>query len=298
MKKIYLKSLTILLLLILASNSLNAQEFKKVFLGDKFIEYKGLQIKFDSTRTGGLSHTLYADYKKATDGMYNNDVAFPSKKYSFNTEKDSLLDKIFIVEKITNQDGEEIDNLDNVGILHKPIFHLKNIKTNNYLYFKYDPKYEHSFIFLTAGYSFNEDLLAKDISKEIDDFTGEIKYNSPLSENYSMNDMIIYKQINKGAPVYYLSLHTTGSTVNVKERGVIILFEDGTKLSKPNIEINVKAGDRGFNYSAFFSLTSNDLIALKSKKIKKYRLYIYDNTIDQNFADKFRIYVKKIMELK
>ncbi|WP_313515557.1 hypothetical protein [Sphingobacterium sp.] len=230
--------------------------------------------------------------------MYNSNVAFPSQKYSFNTEKDSLLGKIFIVDKITNKDGQEIENLDRISILDKPIFHLKNTKTNDYLYYKYDPRYEHNFIFLTAGYSFNEEKLAQEISKEVDDFTGEIKYNSPLSENYSINDMIVYKHINNGKTVYYLSLHTTGSTVNVGERGVIILFDDGTKLSKPNVEIDVDASEHGFEYSAFITLTSNDLIALKSKKINKYRLYIYDNTIDQNFAEKFRIYVKKIMELK
>ncbi len=109
--------------------------------------------------------------------------------------------------------------------------------------------------------------------------------------------MIIYKHINKGKSVYYLSLRTYGSTVNVNETGVIILFTDGTKWTRQS-KIDVDAESSGFEYSAFITLALTDLTTFSTKKIKKFRLYIYDEVVNSSDADKFKLFVKCVKETK
>ena len=127
----------------------------------------------------------------------------------------------------------------------------------------------------------------------MDEFTGVKKFSSPLSSSMEISSVIIYKDINKGKATFYLSLRAYGSTVSVNGNGAIILFTDGTKWSK-NIKIDVEAEDKGFEYSTFIPLTLADLTILSTKKIKKFRLYIYDEELNPFEADKFKVYVKCI----
>lgn len=107
--------------------------------------------------------------------------------------------------------------------------------------------------------------------------------------------MILYKYIESGKVSYYLSLRTYGSTVNFGKTGVIILFDDETKMSKPTIEITVNYDTRGFEYHAFIPLTETEVKSLTTKKIRKFRLYIYDHELRWFFAEKFTYYVKCVM---
>jgi hypothetical protein len=103
---------------------------------------------------------------------------------------------------------------------------------------------------------------------------------------------LIYKYVKKGKPtLYYLGLRTYGSTVNVYEKGVTILFDDGTKWYKQS-KIDVQADNNGFEYSAFILLNASDLLTFTTKKIKKFRLYIYDGAINTSDADKFNLFIK------
>ena len=81
--------------------------------------------------------------------------------------------------------------------------------------------------------------------------------------------------------------------MSVNKTGVIILFTDGTKWTRQS-EIDVDAESDGFEYSAFIPLTQEDLITFSTKKIKKFRLYIYDEEIGSCDADRFKIFVKCI----
>ena len=103
---------------------------------------------------------------------------------------------------------------------------------------------------------------------------------------------------NKKSPTYYLSLTTHGETVNVDGKGVIILFTDGTKWTAPNETIDVEAETSNFEYSAFASLTNADMITFQNKKIKKFRLYIYDKEVDVDLSDKLMVYAKCLSSLK
>ena len=88
-----------------------------------------------------------------------------------------------------------------------------------------------------------------------------------------------------------------GLTPTIDGVGATILFDDGTKWIN-KVKIDVDATEKGFEYKAFIRLTLGDLEKLKSKKIKRFRLYIYDQEIKPNEAEDFQIYVNCIKEIK
>jgi len=281
MKKNYL-----LLLLLFCFTQSYAQKFAANFLGEDFKRYKGKLFKINNQATSFL-HTFY-ERLEYLQSSYDNHVIYPEKEYKFNTTKDSLINRVFKVEDIVNKTGAPYTG---ETYLENPIFILADTLTKQKIYYKYDAKYEHSFPFLTSPISYNEVELCADIEKNVDEFTGETKWSTPMSNRFELSRTILYKYAKKGKVNYYLSLRTTGSTLNVNEAGVIILFTDGTRFSR-NIKIDVEADKDGYEYSAFIPLVAADLIAFSTKTIKKFRLYIYDESINNVEADKFKIYVK------
>lgn len=135
------------------------------------------------------------------------------------------------------------------------------------------------------------------IQKKIDEFEGTVRLNSPMSVGYRLAPMIIYKDVEKGKAIYTLSLRTIGHSVTVDGKGAIILFTDGTKITKP-VEIDVDADESGFEYSAYITLTATDLDSLSKKKVKKFRLYIYDEDVEEGFSTAFAANVACIRKQK
>jgi hypothetical protein len=72
----------------------------------------------------------------------------------------------------------------------------------------------------------------------------------------------------------------------VDGKGAFILFEDGKKWSK-SVEIDVDATENGFEYTAFIPLINSDLKLLKSKKISKIKLYIFEQSMSEDDANMF-----------
>jgi hypothetical protein len=135
--------------------------------------------------------------------------------------------------------------------------------------------------------------LNKFITKKVDDLDDKITYRSPI-----LNDVSITKVIKNGTSSYYLSLRTEGSTLNYDGKGVIVLFQDGTKWSKPTEKIDVKSVEgSGWGYRSFITLTQEDLLLFSSKVIKKFRLYIYDNESPDD-VEKFPFFVQSVIESK
>ncbi len=83
-----------------------------------------------------------------------------------------------------------------------------------------------------------------EIKKETDKFTNEIKLYSPIIIKGSFAPLRIIKIIAGNTKYYFLSLTTKGFGLNVGKSGVILLFEDGSKLHK-NDQVDVKVGSKG-----------------------------------------------------
>jgi hypothetical protein len=120
---------------------------------------------------------------------------------------------------------------------------------------------------------------ASQVERTVDEFTNEIKINTNI-----FSPITLYKHINKGKPtIYYLSLEVDALTASFNNRGVIILFTDGTKWSKPNEAVKISASD-GIKYNSFIQLTPQDVNLFATKTIKKYRLSVYDSG-DANYDE-------------
>lgn len=174
---------------------------------------------------------------------------------------------------------------------------LVDINSNDTIYYKHKENYYFPYDTHFTSDTFDYDnpiYLDSKISRDVDDFTGEVKIGSPL-----LDKVRVVKIINKGISEYYLILRTSGSTLNVSKKGVIILFEDGSKLQKPELKVNASSSSGyGWEYSAYLKLTQNDIEILKKKNISKFRLYIYDDTVNVEKSKEIKAYMKYIQKVK
>jgi len=284
----------LLLTLILICITSNAQKFEHNYLGQDFLLYKDAFFKLKEDAITGFSYSFYSDLKYC-QARYDNNVIYPEKEYYFNTAKDSLVNRLFIVENIIDKNGQTLVNSSS----DEPIFILKDSISKQLIYFKYNKKSEHDFCFNTSKIKYDESIFCTKVERIVDDFTGEVKISSPIMIGEHLSPILIYKFLKKGkATLYYLSLRTSGSTLNINKNGVTVLFEDGTKWNKQQAKVNVDANSNGYDYSAFIQLNDAELITFITKKIKKIRLYIYDENVKPSDADKFRLFVKCIKTTK
>lgn len=264
-------------------------KFEKSYLGESFAFYKGCYFKIDTTQIGGFNHAFYKNFNDAIP-TYGNNVAYPNKEYTFSTEIGPLKNRLFIVESILDKNGVEVVS---VGYAVKPIFKLRDIKTNENLFYKYDTKYAHNFVFLTTKPQINDTVLIDSkITKTFDEIENKTTFYSPINM-----DVSIWRVIENNTETYYLSLEALGSTLNYGGTGVTILFTDKTKWSRPAEKIDVDYDSSTYyKYSAFIKLTKEDLKLFQTKTIKKFKLYIYDNNFDNGFL--FQEYAKRIDKIK
>jgi hypothetical protein len=135
--------------------------------------------------------------------------------------------------------------------------------------------------------------VSKSISKNVDEMSGEIKIMSPIGTPTG-----IIKYIKTDFEACYLALSVYGSTCVVGEKGVIVLLDDGTKLTWPDKEVNLDTDDEGFRYHAFIKLSESDVKVLSTKKIKKFRLYIFDKNLSLEDGNLFANYVNCVASNK
>jgi hypothetical protein len=285
---------TLIALTFMKLGSLNAQTFTENYLGVDFMMYKGALFKLNENAISGFSHSFYSDLKNC-QRPYDRNVIYPDDQYTFNTQKDSLINRIFKVEDIIGKDGTTISVN---SYLDKPIFLLRDTVTKQAIYYIYDKEYEHNFPFLTSKILLDINTICAKIEYQKDDFTNEITINNPIIESGGISSMILYKVIKSGKASYYLSLHTYSSSLKVGGTGVIILFDNGTKMNKPTAKIDVEYDESAYAYSAWIPLTEVEVKTLTTRKISKFRLYIFDEEVSASFSDKFTYYVKCVMDKK
>lgn len=126
----------------------------------------------------------------------------------------------------------------------------------------------------------------------VDNFEDRKTHISPYVSGFK-----IIKLVKNGDTHYYLRVDVPGSIVSVGKKGLYILFEDGTKISKPNAEIHIEVGSGDYyTYSAFIMLAQEDIEILTTKKITDHRLYIYDGKVSSEESDIIIKYAKCIFD--
>lgn len=288
-----MKKIIYLLIQILVFNlNTYGQNFTEYYLGEDVYLYKNALLRIDPKPTGNMSYMFYGSLNDCQTPL-NNNVLYPEKEYSFNTEKSRLENRTFLVEQIVNKEGKDFSGKANRS--NTPILILKDTASGEFIYFKYDSKYatsSYGFPFLTS-LTLSKNYFCEKLEIKKDEFTGDITIQSPFS---SSSKECIYKIISKSDTTYYLSLTATGSTLNIDSKGVIILFEDGSKLEKPNEKIDVKVGQKDFEYTCFIRVSKDELAKLCTNKISKYRLFIFDTSLSSFSGEKLRFYINCIID--
>lgn len=157
------------------------------------------------------------------------------------------------------------------------------------IFYKYDPRYETSFeLEVVGGLDYSADFFCSKIENQKDKFEDKETFYTPFESGISF-----VKTVEKGKSAIFMSVRINGSSLSVSKKGLNILFEDGTKLTKPEagIDTDVSSGS-GYVYSAFIKLTPADIKLLTEKSITDTRAYIYDGMVDKESAKKIREYLK------
>ena len=169
------------------------------------------------------------------------------------------------------------------------------------------------FVFsMTIGYAQTKkeqkiiDKAVKEITVKKDDFDNTITWSSPLMGKGLYSLLVQPIQFTKikdknGKYFTYLSLTSYGSTMNVGEKGLVLLFEDGTRFERPNAKISCDydSGSSVWRYSTFELISDEELKLFTEKKVDKYKLYIYEGLhINNKFSLKAMGYAKGIEQAK
>lgn len=282
---IMIRYLSIIILFFFTFTNCFSQSFKKDHFGYSYYKYKNSILKIDSiSYKHAFIESFYLSLSGATKSIVDS-IVYPEGEYGIFTSRDSLIGRIFRVIDINGFDP--------------PILILKDTLSSQLIYFRYDKDNEYSFPFLiydsTKVKSIGSTNSCDLIDREVDDFTKEIRMNTPMFiksfGQYDALPFIVFKTIKGTRIIYDLRLEAKGSTLNVNTVGVIILFRDGTRISKPSMKIDTKY-NKGYEYTAFFQLTESELDVLSTKEISKFRLYIYDREItdiqSRNFIEYLR----------
>lgn len=219
------------------------------------------------------------------EGFFKDDKL--KKKYEccdgINSKYKSLVDKVFKVVSIEPY----TDIIDN----KKFKIRLSNPETGD-IYYDYDPRYKHQWNFEFVGdFKIPEGFFCREIEMIADKFTGDTTYLTPYASGFRF----IKKKKGKNETIY-LAKNQPGSTLNVNEKGLIILLENGKRIEKPNAVLDVKPSSygSGYVYSVFEELNSTDIDLLLNNLITDSRLYIYDGTTSKDDAKILIEYLKCI----
>ena len=138
--------------------------------------------------------------------------------------------------------------------------------------------------------------LCSKIQRSVDEMTDKITLMTPSEE--AIPPIKLAKVISKKDTLYLFRLRTIGNTLNIGETSVIILFSDGTKMTKQTKIGTDLNEDNTWLYKANITLTSEELNIISTKTIKKFRLFIYDQDVKEQEATDFKAYVNCIIKAK
>jgi prepilin-type processing-associated H-X9-DG protein len=258
--------------MILCQTNSFAQNFGNFFFGADYKNYKGLNVKFDFQK-GGLFLETKVYRAKPEDSDDTTKLVSSIAKYK---------NHIFVVDSIY-----DFNDIQTNG--KQKLFRLVDRLTKEKLYYVYEYS-ERGFHYLLSEYGKggSDHYYESEIERSIDDFTGEIKINSPLISPVG----IIYKYIKRGKSTYYLKFSIESNGI-YHGKGVSVLFVDGSKWVRPNEKVDVDYND-GFDNNVFMLLTQSDLAIFREKVIKKIRLYIHDMEVDYSDGENFKNYISVV----
>jgi hypothetical protein len=183
-----------------------------------------------------------------------------------------------------------------IGSMKSPIKYKNEIalilenKELGKVYYSYDPKYSDLFLLnVIGGFTPPDNFLCTRLISEKDKFSSKLTTYTPTEYEYA-----ITKVEENGEIRIYLTLQSYGKTLNINQKGIKVLFSDGTVLIKPEAKIDYKfeSGTKGYTYSCFLKLEKEDIVTLISKSITDYSLGIYERKLKESNAISLKEYLK------
>lgn len=275
------KLIVISAFLTLASfNIVLSQDFQPNFLGDKFNLYKGVTVSINSKVDDfRLSNKFFTKVPK-------------SETEEFELRIDNLSEYKNTKWKILSVDIPENRFASISDIPNHVYFQLKDINSEMIVYYDYSTIMDWDFVLLTEPIPILEKDFIPDIEKSVDDFTGEVSIFSPLKRGVG-----VQKNIKKGKSVTQLILRLPSDRL-LRGKGVIILFSDGTKWSRPNEQIYVEVEKSGYSLNSIINLTAQDGALFQKKRIKKFRIISADGGLQDVEGDIIKAYMSIISKMK
>lgn len=235
--------------------------------------YKNFYIEFDKEK------------KQFAKDEWDN-TPFPTKERSTTSKYSQLVGKEFNVIAVyeiipkNSYDDEKTYALE-----------LKNEEIGT-LFYKYDPSYIFNYeLEVIGGLDYPKGFFCDDIDYEKDKFEKIERFYTPRKDGINF-----LKTIENEKTSIYMTVRTHGAGLTVEGKGLYLLFEDGTKISKPNEIIDVDIAINGYVYEAFFVLTKNDIKLLTEKTMTDKRLVVYDGTVDKDSAAILKEYLKCLVK--
>lgn len=262
----------------------------KNFAGSYIDLYKGhvLTIKPKDIQ---LQEYGYRDfYLKATTSMESKGILMPKKelgKYASASEYKALVYRRFICE------GAFKDSTDQSYPQQYYWLKLKN-DTLGISYYRYDAKYEHNFPFeVDSILTVSQERLCSEIKINKDKFEGHDKFYTPTEHPIN-----IVKVKYDSTYRYYINLsHITSTPTFTK--GIIILFNDGTKLNYPEAKVETSVRGTGSGYysiSSFIQIKEVDIPTFREKEMTDARIYVTEMKIKDGW--RYRMYMNCLYEKK
>lgn len=184
---------------------------------------------------------------------------------------------------------EVIESVSKYSFSNKEYIIVIENKDIGKIYYKYDPQYVYNFeLDVVGGLEYPEEFFCTEIKSQKDKFDNKETFFTPTE-----NGISFLKIIEKGKSIIFLSVNVSGSTLNVGEKGLNILFEDGAKFVKTDAKLDVKANSgRGYLYNAFIQLNEDEIKILSEKNITDKKLFVYEGAVDKESAFRIREYLK------
>lgn len=133
------------------------------------------------------------------------------------------------------------------------------------------------------------------ITKRADSFNNSVIYETSLTGLLDFSPARMSKHISQKDTIYYLYLTAHGLTLNVGEKGVIVLFTDGSRWeSMSDVATDSDYGSAGWRYSSFIRMTEEDLHVFSNKRISGFRLYVYERFLLKSESKKFMNEVREL----
>ncbi|MFB9862674.1 hypothetical protein [Rufibacter immobilis] len=159
--------------------------------------------------------------------------------------------------------------------------------------YKYDLKYPFQFdeVFKVKGnIVIPKGFYCEDIIGGYDKIDRQTTYSSPLSEMWFM------KIIKNGASNYYLCLRAESESLD-RYNGFIILFKDGSRMSKPAAKVDIEVNDEAkFEYTTIYKLLPSELTKLTTGVVTDFKIGIERANIKDGVM--YREYLKCLINKK